>query len=422
MSGCAPMDGAAEGAAAPAGIDGVVPARVVDAASVEEVQDTLRDAAAANEAVVAIGRGRHLALGEPPARCDVLLRLASLARIREHHAGDMTVTVEAGCTLADIDRQLAADGQWLGLDAPAPEDTSVGGFLAANLSGPLRASHGTARDLLLGLRWISAQGERVAAGGRVVKNVAGYDLHKAHVGALGTLGVLVEATFKVRPRPPHERALVVACSDAPAAIAAALDARDAVEPAWLEAASGAVLGVDAAAGFAVGWLGIEQELDDAERRVRTRLAATEHATVVHALADADAAALRRGLADLALAPTAAVLRLATLPDALGEAIAGLAADASDPPRWAAHAANGVARVSLRDAAQVVPMVAAARPRLERAGGSLVVERTTADVKHALAAHGGVFGDPGPGRELMRRLKDAFDPGRTLAPGRYVAGI
>jgi glycolate oxidase FAD binding subunit len=416
------MDGVPESGAAPAAIDGVAPARVVDAAVVEEVQGALRDAASAGEAVVAIGRGRHLALGEPPARCDVLLRLASLARIREHHAGDMTLTVEAGCTLAEIDQQLAPDGQWLGLDAPAAEDTTVGGFLAANLSGPLRASHGTARDLLLGLRWISPRGERVAAGGRVVKNVAGYDLHKAHVGALGTLGVLVEATFKVRPRPPHERALVVACADAPAAIAAALDARDTVEPAWLEAASGPLLGVAGAAGFAVGWLGIEPELDDAERRVRARLAAAGDATVVHALADADAAALRRRLADLALAPAAAVLRLATLPDALGDAIAAVAGDPREERHWAAHAANGVARVSVHDAGQVVAMVAAARPRLERVGGSLVVERTTADVKAALAAHGGVFGDPGPGRELMRRLKDAFDPDRTLAPGRYVAGI
>ena len=418
MSGPASVEGAA-GAAA---IDGVVPTRVIDAASVAEVQSALRAAGAARESVVAIGRGRHLALGAPPARCDLLIRLARLDQIREQHAGDMTITVDAGCTLAAIDGRLEAEGQWLGLDAPVPADTTVGGVLAANLSGPLRASHGTARDLLLGLRWVSAQGELVAAGGKVVKNVAGYDLHKAHVGALGTLGVLVEATFKVRPRPPHERALVVACTDARRAIAAALDARDTVEPAWLEAAAGPVLGLEGAAGFAVGWLGIAQELDDAERRVRARLDAMDGAVVVRVLADADAAALRQRLADLAIEPAAAVLRVATLPDALGDAIAQTSSSGGDVQLWAAHAANGVARVLVRDPADVVPIVASARPRLERDGGSLVVERTTADVKHALAPHGGVFGDPGPGRDLMRRLKDAFDPGRVLAPGRYVAGI
>lgn len=405
-------------------IDGVVPSRVADAATVDEVRDAVRATAAAGGSLIACGRGRHLDVGEAPARCDLLLRLTGLSRIREHHAADMTITVDAGCTLAAIDAALAAEGQWLGLDAPAPDDTTVGGFLAANLSGPLRASHGTARDLLLGLRWISAQGELVAAGGKVVKNVAGYDLHKAHVGALGTLGVLVEATFKVRPRPPHERALIVACADPRGAIAAALDARDAVEPAWLEAASGGVLGVEGPAAIAVGWLGIEPELDDAERRVRARLATVDGTSVVRALADAEAVALRRRLADFCLTPAAAVLRVATLPAALGDALASVspAAAESSTARWTAHAANGVARVLADDASSVARLVADARPRLERAGGSLVVERATPDVKHALSAHGGVFGDPGPGRELMRRLKDAFDPGRVLSPGRHVAGI
>ncbi|MFN8599768.1 MAG: FAD-binding oxidoreductase [Candidatus Binatia bacterium] len=405
-------------------IDGVVPSRVADAATVDEVRDAVRATAAAGGSLIACGRGRHLDVGEAPARCDLLLRVTGLSRIREHHAADMTITVDAGCTLAAIDAALAAEGQWLGLDAPAPDDTTVGGFLATNLSGPLRASHGTARDLLLGLRWISAQGELVAAGGKVVKNVAGYDLHKAHVGALGTLGVLVEATFKVRPRPPHERALIVACADPRGAVAAALDARDAVEPAWLEAASGGVLGVEGPAAIAVGWLGIEPELDDAERRVRARLATVDGTSVVRALADAEAVALRRRLADFCLTPAAAMLRVATLPAALGDALASVspAAAESSTARWTAHAANGVARVLADDASSVARLVADTRPRLERAGGSLVVERATPDVKHALSAHGGVFGDPGPGRELMRRLKDAFDPGRVLSPGRHVAGI
>lgn len=404
-------------------IDGFVPSRVADATTVDEVRDAVRTTAAAGEALIASGRGRHLDVGEPPARCDLLLRLAGLSRIREHHAADMTITVEAGCTLAAIDAALATEGQWLALDAPAPDDTTVGGLLAANLSGPLRASHGTARDLLLGLRWISAQGDPVAAGGKVVKNVAGYDLHKAHVGALGTLGVLVEATFKVRPRPPHERALIVACDDARSAVAAALEARDTVEPAWLEAASGGLMDVDGPAAIAVGWLGIEQELDDAERRVRARLAAIAGASAVRTVQDVEAAALRRRLADCAVTPVAAVLRLATLPDGLGEAIASVNAAASGgATRWTAHAANGVARVLVDEPSAIARLVADTRPRLERAGGSLVVERAARGVKQSLAAHGGVFGDPGPGRELMRRLKDAFDPARVLAPGRYVAGI
>src|SRR5690606_7391068 len=118
--------------------------------------------------------GRHLAIGGVPERLDVLLQLDLLNRIREHAAADMTVTVEAGCTLATLAATLAEAGQWLPLDPPAPEETTVGGLIAANLSGPLRASQGTVRDLLLGLRWIAPDGALVAGGGRVVKNVAGY--------------------------------------------------------------------------------------------------------------------------------------------------------------------------------------------------------------------------------------------------------
>jgi glycolate oxidase FAD binding subunit len=404
-------------------VDGVVPALVCTPDDVRGVQAVVRDAAASGRALVASGRGRHLDIGEAPARCDVVLRLDRVARVVEHHAADMTVTVEAGCTLAALETVLAETGQWLPIDPPAPADTTIGGMIAANLSGPLRASQGTVRDLLLGLRWVSASGELLSSGGRVVKNVAGYDLHKAHVGALGTLGIVVEATFKVRPRPAAERALVVGCDDPRAAVATALAARDVVEPSWLEVASGDVLGIDAPCAVAVGWLGVVEELDAAEERVRTVLA-SERTTGEPATHDgADAAALRAHLAELALAPAAAVLRLSTLPGALGDDLVhALAALGDSRARFAAHAMNGVARIVVEQPERVAPAVAVLRPSLAARGGAVVVERAPTSVKHELAAYGGVFGDPGAATALMRRLKDAFDPQRVLAPGRFVAGI
>jgi glycolate oxidase FAD binding subunit len=405
-------------------VDGVVPAAVLRPATLDDARALVRRTAERDHALVARGRGRHVAIGEVPTRLDVLLSLERLDRVREHHAADMTITVEAGCTLAALERTLAAAEQWLPLDPPAPDETTVGGLIAANLSGPLRASHGTVRDCLLGLSWIGPGGELVSAGGRVVKNVAGYDVAKAHVGALGTLGVLAEATLKVRPRPPCERALVLACDDAHAAVELALAARDAVEPAWLEVASPGVL-ADAGGSFAVvaGWLGLAEEVADAERRVRA-LAGDQHAPVVSAVDAADARALRARLARFALEPAAAVLRAATLPSALGELLTavGPCGGQDEGPRCVGHAANGIARIAVRHAADVAPLVAALRSRLLAGGGSLVVERAAPDVKQALAALGGVFGDPGPGRALMRRLKEALDPRRTFAPGRFVAGI
>ncbi|MEW6271592.1 MAG: FAD-binding oxidoreductase, partial [Thermodesulfobacteriota bacterium] len=282
-------------------VDGLVPARVVRPVSLGAARDAVRNAARAGEALVASGRGRHLAVGGAPQRLDVLLTLDRLDRVREHAAADMTVTAEAGCTLAALDATLATVGQWLPLDPPAPDATTVGGLIAANLSGPLRASQGTVRDLLLGLRWIGPDGALVSGGGRVVKNVAGYDLPKVHVGALGTLGVVAEATFKLRPRPERERALLLGCDDAASAVAAALAVRDAVEPAWLEIASGTVVGVDAPFAVAGGFLGVEAEVEAAVARARAAALAAP-ATVVAALGDAEAGALRRRLAELALAP------------------------------------------------------------------------------------------------------------------------
>lgn len=407
-------------------LDGVRPAHVARPETVGGVQRVVRDAAASGRALVATGLGRHLAIGEPPARLDLLLRLDRLDRVREHEAADMTVTVEAGCPLATLERVLAGAQQWLPLDPPAPKATTVGGLIAANLAGPLRASQGTVRDLLLGLRWVSADGELISAGGRVVKNVAGYDLAKAHVGAYGTLGVLVEATFKVRPRPAHERALLVACSDPRAAVELALDARDAVEPSWLELAAPGVLPASSDAPcIVVGWLGLAEEVTDAEGRVRALVDATPSARALRTLDDDAAAAVRRRLADVALAADASVLRAATLPGALGMLLADVeqvARDCGEPPCYAAHVANGIARIVVREDAAVVRFVETLRSRLESSGGSLLVERTGRDVKQQLRAAGGVFGDPGEGRVLMQRLKDAFDPRRILAPGRFVAGI
>jgi len=401
-------------------VDGVVPGQVVRAGSVAEVQEAVRAAAAGGLALVASGLGAHLDVGAPPARLDVLLRLDRLARVVDHQAGDMTVTVEAGCPLAALDATLAAAGQWLPLDPPRPEATTVGGLVAANLSGPLRASQGTARDLLLGVHVVGADGALVASGGRVVKNVAGYDLPKLHVGALGTVGVIVEATFKLRPRPACERAMVLACRTVAAAADAARAVLDApLVPLWLELAGpgGLAEGPGDGAAVVVGLGGIEDEVAAGEAAVR----ALAGARGLGAVAVPDGAALRACLAAFAVEPAAAVLRAAVLPADVGAAIERLGAaarEAGTSVRCLAHAANGVVRAAVADAAGVVPLVGAARPWCAARGGSLVVERAPPEVKHGLD----VWGDVGPGAALMRGVKAAFDPAGTFAPGRFVGGL
>ncbi|HWO72440.1 MAG TPA: FAD-binding oxidoreductase, partial [Dehalococcoidia bacterium] len=190
-------------------IDGVAPALQVRARTPAETAAALRLAAEHDAAVVPWGGGTQMGLGMPPERYDLALDLTGLNRVVEYEPADLTVTVEAGIRLADLQQALAERRQWLPLDPPLPLEATIGGILATNASGPARYRHGTARDLVIGMTVALPNGELVKSGGRVVKNVAGYDMAKLHIGALGTLGMIVQVTFKVAPLPARSEAVAV---------------------------------------------------------------------------------------------------------------------------------------------------------------------------------------------------------------------
>ena len=384
-------------------VDGVAATRVVHAESVAEVQEVVR----AGRPLVASGLGAHLDMGAPPRGLDTLVRTDRLDRIVDHQAADMTVTVEAGCSLATLAATLGAAGQWLPLDPPRFEQTTVGGLIAANLSGPLRASQGTVRDLLLGLTVVGADGVIIHGGGRVVKNVAGYDLPKLHVGALGSLGVIVEATFKVRPRPEREAAAVLRTDDP---VGVAFEVRDVLDPLWLEAGT---LDGDGP-GVAVGLGGIAAEIDDARRRIEA--IARRHAGEI-AWHDT-ATALRASFGAFAVEPVAALLRVSVLPTDIGMMIDVARDVLGDDTPMLAHVTNGVVHMAVRDATRLASAVSTLRAAVSSRGGFVVVERATTAVKAGVD----VWGDPGDGFALMRKLKATFDPGGIFAPGRCVGGL
>ena len=389
-------------------VDGVVAGEVARPSDVSGVRDIVRAAADRGAAIIATGLGAHLDIGAPPQRLDVLLHLDGLDRVVDHQAADMTITVDAGCSLARLDATLAAAGQWLPLDPPSFAQTTVGGLVAANLSGPLRASQGTVRDLLLGIRVVDAEGALVAGGGKVVKNVAGYDLPKLHVGALGTLGVIVEATFKVRPRPEREEAAVISASTHADAATIGLAVRDVIDPLWIEAGM-----IDDGIGTAIGVGGIAAEIA-AARGAIDAIARTRNATLRWV---DDGMAFRRRLADWSIDQRSTVLRASVLPMAAGAIMTRFREIAGDVPVLA-HLANGVVRARLVDPRAVPKTVATLRPEIAARGGFLVIERAKPEVKAGLD----VWGDPGEGLALMRRVKAAFDPKGVFSPGRYVGGI
>jgi glycolate oxidase FAD binding subunit len=187
---------------------GTEPLTIVQPTVQTEIAATVRFADTSGKSVIPWGGGTGQDYGYPPTRADILLDLSQFRRILAHEPGDLTVTVEAGATLAQVQAVLAEKNQFLPLDPPYPDHATIGGIIATNAYGPSRVGYGSVRDWLIGLTVVDPQGRPVKGGGKVVKNVTGYDLPKLHVGALGTLGVIVEATFKVAPKPETSRALL----------------------------------------------------------------------------------------------------------------------------------------------------------------------------------------------------------------------
>src|SRR5918995_3057509 len=181
-------------------VDGVGPSFVAEPGSVEETSELLRFAAEEGLAVSPRGGGTKASLGNPPRELDLILSTVRMDEVIEHVPGDQVVRVQAGIRLRDLQERLAGSDQMLGIDPPE-EGATVGGAVAANSTGPRRYRYGTIRDLIIGITVILSDGTVAKAGGKVVKNVAGYDLSKLFTGSLGTLGVIANANFRLHPRP-----------------------------------------------------------------------------------------------------------------------------------------------------------------------------------------------------------------------------
>jgi FAD/FMN-containing dehydrogenase len=184
-----------------------------------EVAAALKRAADARQSIVIRGAGTKSEWGRAAGRIDAVLEMRGLDRILAHEHGDMTATIEAGATLADVNRALATHGQMLPLDPPFADRATIGGLLATNDSGPLRHRYGTPRDLVIGIQLATTDGVLSKAGGQVVKNVAGYDLSKLVTGSFGSLAAIVSATFKLAPIPAASKTLRVGVSNTTAVAA-----------------------------------------------------------------------------------------------------------------------------------------------------------------------------------------------------------
>ncbi|WP_395657151.1 FAD-binding oxidoreductase [Nocardioides sp.] len=357
-----------------------------------EVADVMRDAAARGRTVVARGRGTKQSWGCPVAP-DLVVDLSGMDRVLDHQAGDLVVEVQAGARLVDVQDAVGAARQRLALDETVP-GASVGGTLATNASGPSRLATGTARDLLIGVTVVRADGVVAKAGGRVVKNVAGYEVGKLVVGSFGTLAVVTEALFRLHPEPEVRRWVSVEAGD-PRRLHDLVHAvvHSQAVPGAVEVDGGtlAVLLAGRAAGV--------------EARART---------VAELVGGTVSDTAPAGWGRYPWEPSETGLKITCVLSGLHDVLS-CAADVG--ARVRGSAGTGVLYAALADPDAVPDALARLREVAARHGGTVVVVDAPDEVKAAVDVWG-----PVPALDLMRRVKDQFDPDRRLAPGRFVGGI
>jgi glycolate oxidase FAD binding subunit len=408
-------------------VAGVAPRFVAAPATVAGVSRVLGVAGSQRLAVIPTGAGARLGWGAPPRRLDVVLSLARLDRVLAHEPADLTLSVECGVTLEALNAVLRPHRQFVPLDPARPHASTIGGLIATGAAGPYRARYGTMRDLLVGLTVVRADGTLVKGGGRVVKNVTGYDIPKLHVGALGTLGVVVEAHLRLHPRPTEERTWVFGFASAEAALEAALDVRD--TPVVLSRCqlltAGALRALrepgppGAALAVTIG------SVPEAVRAQGAQVADICGRAGSPAIEVPAADAWWRRVADVTWPEEPATelsVRIGTRPTDTVKALRAVEAvwPAAGELRATANVATGVlhAIVVSVEARRVGDVVARVRDALAALDGTCVVEHAPPGAPPGLD----VWGDLGPALEPMRRLKRELDPTGVLNPGRYVGGI
>jgi glycolate oxidase subunit GlcD len=402
-----------------------VPPISVTPRSIQQLSEVMTLAHREGWKVMPLGAGTWVDVGNPLEGVNLIVSTGRLNQILEHEPADLIATAQAGVTLDDLNRTLAQRGQWLPLDPPDDGRATLGGVVATALSGAQRTGYGTPRNFVIGMKVVLADGKLVKAGGRVVKNVAGYDMCKLFTGSYGTLGIISELTFKLRPLPASE-VTVLAVGSMKAALAAGrsiLTAR--LFPVAVELISetmAKLLNIEISPGSVLmltRFAGIEKTVSYQAEEAITILKRQLGITDIEA--ESDDEELWRSLAAVPLKVGHEVGWRATVqPAHLGEFVDGVEREYSDAFStlpWQAGVADGRMRIldtTPRASKKAAEMVRKLRAMSESKGGSLVLENAPEEVKSEIDC----WGDFGSSATLMKRVKEQLDPQGLLSPGQF----
>jgi glycolate oxidase FAD binding subunit len=417
-------------------VDGIVPGMVAFPRTPEEVCAVVAHCAAKGKAIIARGAGQRIGIGNVPQRVDVVLSTARMNHVVEYDPQNLVVTARAGRNLASLQSQLRQDGLFLPLNLPADSHDTVGGIIAANVSGPKRLRYGSARDVVLGLGVVAPSGEYLQFGGRVVKNVSGYDMSKLYIGSYGALGVITEVTFRLLPLPAREVTLLAGFDGLAAPLRVIARIMDSV----LEPASLTLLNREAAQALAQAPLGslterpyvlavaLEGSRQAAERQLQemVRLCQDEGALESGYLDSRPQGQLWSAVRDFPVhgAEGQVVCRAMVPPAEVGNMVEVALKEcgaAGVSPLVVAQGGVGSVLVAFAQGesdVRAASIVKAVMDSATRLGGHCLLVQAPVAVKRQVH----VWGAPRAEWELMARLKRAFDPTGILSPGRFVGGI
>jgi len=416
-------------------VEGKKPIIVVFPKTVDEFSEIMKVASRESLGIIPWGGGTKIGLGREPQRVDVVLCTKTLNQVVEHEASDLVAVTQCGIALKDFQSVLGEKNQFLALDPPHFENgATVGGIISTNDSGPRRLRYGTIRELLIGVKIVRSDGAIVKGGAKVVKNVAGYDLPKLYVGSLGTLGIIIEATFRLYPIPELSQTYIVSFSNLSELRESILSIlNSSLVPTCLEVLNPS-LKVKLSDGLNLnlkrGDYALAIRIESVERAVRDQISRVkdicgERGFEGIVIEGSSEKALWEGIREFPWKSSENNNTVCKVSVVIGDVtkVLGFLEELSKSLGLrilaSARAGNGILIVSMDG--EISPLVEATkslRNLIDSLSGNLIIQ----DAPSAIKSQAGVWGEIGASLRVMKKLKSHFDPKGILNPGRFVGGI